>query len=100
MRTIALALFIGLASTFSIGCGAAAQQQGAVSIPTGAKMPGTAQVGDKTVCPVSGEEFTVAADSPKAELDGKTYYFCCPGCVKKFQAEPQKFLGRLPKPAA
>jgi Cu+-exporting ATPase len=57
--------------------------------------PGAAKVGDKTRCPVSGEEFVVAADSPKADYQGKTYYFCCPGCDKKFTADPQKFLSKL-----
>jgi Cu+-exporting ATPase len=25
---------------------------------------------------------------------GKTYYFCCAGCVEKFKADPQKYLGK------
>ena len=25
--------------------------------------------------------------------DGQTYYFCSTGCLHKFRAEPQKFLG-------
>jgi len=98
MRTIALALLLGLSSTMSVACGGAAQQT-TLTIPAGAKAPGTAQVGDKSVCLVSGEDFTVAADSPKAEHEGKTYYFCCPGCAKKFQAEPKKYLDKLAKPA-
>jgi YHS domain-containing protein len=56
------------------------------------KAPGDAKPGDKTTCPVSGEEFVVEASSPKVEHDGKTYYFCCSGCDKKFQANPAKFL--------
>src|SRR5438874_12444883 len=24
--------------------------------------------------------------------DGKTYYFCCKGCLQKFQADPKKYL--------
>jgi YHS domain-containing protein len=56
------------------------------------KAPGEAKPGDKTTCPVSGEEFVVDASSPKVELNGKTYYFCCSGCDKKFQANPAKFL--------
>jgi Cu+-exporting ATPase len=52
---------------------------------------GEASVGDTTKCPVSGEEFVVAADSPKAEHEGKTYYFCCAGCKKKFESDPKKF---------
>ncbi len=55
------------------------------------KAPGDAKIGDTTKCPVSGEEFVVAATSPKTEHDGKTYYFCCGGCKKKFEAEPGKF---------
>jgi len=55
--------------------------------------PDQAQVGDKTTCLVSGHSFTVEADSPKAEHEGKTYYFCCPGCDDKFKADPAKYLG-------
>jgi Cu+-exporting ATPase len=58
------------------------------------KAPGEANVGDTTKCPVSGEEFVVEASSPKAEYNGKTYYFCCSGCKKKFEASPEKFLGK------
>ncbi len=56
------------------------------------KAPGDANVGDATKCPVSGEEFDVTATSPKAEHDGKTYYFCCSGCKKKFESNPAGFL--------
>mgnify|MGYP002141274207 CR=1 FL=1 len=34
----------------------------------------------------------VEATSPKVEIEGKTYYTCCPGCAKKLQADPAKFL--------
>ncbi len=56
------------------------------------KAPGEAAVGDRTTCPVSGEEFVVTAESPKVEFEGKTYYTCCPGCQKKLEAEPEKYL--------
>lgn len=56
------------------------------------KAPGEASVGDTTTCPVSGEEFVVEASSPKAEHDGKTYYFCCAPCKAKFEANPVKYL--------
>ena len=55
------------------------------------KAPGDAKPGDTSRCPVSGEEFTVTADSPHVERDGKTYYFCCSGCKKKFESDPSKF---------
>jgi Cu+-exporting ATPase len=56
------------------------------------KEPGDAKIGDTTKCPVSGEEFVVDASSPKVEHEGKTYYMCCGGCKKKFEAEPAKYL--------
>lgn len=77
----------------SPSAGAVAPAGSSVPKP-GLKANGEAAVGDRTSCPVSGEEFVVAADSPKTEYQGKTYYFCCPGCEKKFQADPQKFLSK------
>lgn len=56
--------------------------------------PGEAKIGDKTTCLISNEEFTVTASSPKVEHEGKTYYFCCPGCDNKFKADPKKYLGK------
>lgn len=99
MRNIAFAIALGLSCTAVVACGGA-EHQAVASLPAGAKMPGEAKVGDKTICPVSHEEFTVTAESPKVELDGKTYYTCCPGCAKKLQAEPKRYLEKLPKPAA
>lgn len=28
----------------------------------------------------------------QSEYQGKTYYFCAPGCKRKFDANPQQFL--------
>ena len=28
----------------------------------------------------------------KTTYKGKTYYFCAPGCLKAFKANPQKYL--------
>lgn len=53
---------------------------------------GEAQIGDRSTCPVSGEEFVVSESSPTAEHDGRTYYFCCPGCAERFTANPHEFL--------
>ena len=67
---------------------------GGAAAKPGLKGVGEASVGDHTTCPVSGEEFVVTASSPKVEHQGKTYYFCCAGCDKKFQADPQKYLSK------
>lgn len=55
------------------------------------KKPGEAKPGDKSTCTVTGEEIDVTADSLHSEHNGKTYYFCCTGCKKKFDADPTKF---------
>ena len=41
------------------------------------------------VCPVTGED---ADPDVSYAYNGKTYYFCCPGCVTKFKKEPTKFI--------
>jgi len=70
---------------------AATTAPGAAAPSADLKAPGEAKIGDKTKCPISGEEFVVTADSPHADHDGKTYYFCCPGCEKKFKSDPAKY---------
>ena len=34
----------------------------------------------------------------KADHQGKTYYFCAPGCKRSFEKEPQKYLDPNYKP--
>ena len=45
-----------------------------------------------TICPVSKED----AD-PKVSYtyDGTTYAFCCNKCLKKFKADPEKYINRM-----
>ena len=31
------------------------------------------------------------------EYKGKKVYFCCPGCKPKFEAEPEKYIAKLPQ---
>jgi Cu+-exporting ATPase len=47
--------------------------------------------------PVCG--MTVAPDSPRRfEFDGTTYYFCSDHCLKKFSAEPARYVNPSPRP--
>jgi YHS domain-containing protein len=88
-----------LCSLFAVACAGSAPPAAAPSpaaAPAAASSaplvaPGEAKVGDRTKCPVSGHEFVVKADSPHAEYNGKTYYFCCTDCPKAFEANPEKF---------
>ena len=85
-----------LCSLFAVACAGSAPPLAAPS-PAAASTaplvaPGEAKAGDRTKCPVSGHEFVVTADSPHAEYNGKTYYFCCPDCPNAFAAQPEKFV--------
>ncbi|NLY92550.1 MAG: YHS domain-containing protein [Myxococcales bacterium] len=55
--------------------------------------PGETKIGDRSTCPVSGEEFVVTESSPTVVHEGRTYHFCCPGCAARFEADPDKYLG-------
>lgn len=77
------------------GCGGGAAAQPGPTAPQaeGALKPfGESKVGDRQKCPISGEEFTVTDSSPKADYNGKTYYFCCGHCAQKFKEDPAKYL--------
>jgi len=49
------------------------------------------KAGTKATCPVTGEEFVIVKDTVHAEYEGKHVYFCCPGCQKAFDKDPDKF---------
>src|SRR5579885_2206259 len=42
--------------------------------------------------PVCGMQVDPAAARAKSEYRGRTYYFCCAGCAKKFEASPEEYL--------
>jgi len=42
--------------------------------------------------PVCGMQVDPARASAKVEHAGKTYFFCCAGCAKKFSDAPEKYL--------
>jgi YHS domain-containing protein len=43
--------------------------------------------------PVCGMDVDEEKASAKAEYQGKTYYFCAPGCKAAFEKDPDKYLG-------
>lgn len=45
--------------------------------------------GKQLICAVTGEE---ANSNLSYEYEGSTYYFCCKGCMKKFKADPSKYI--------
>src|SRR5688572_14749099 len=57
-----------------------------------------AGVKDGFIDPVCG--MTVSPDSPRRhEYRGKTYYFCSDHCLRKFSADPAKYLQPSPPPS-
>ena len=42
--------------------------------------------------PVCGMEVDEQQAAATAEYQGKTYYFCSPGCKKAFEKEPHKYV--------
>lgn len=48
-------------------------------------------------CPVMGEVVKDPSTAAKSVHQGKTYYFCCPGCKPKFDADPARYLGKASK---
>ncbi len=95
-RTIIL---LAICTSSVLACTRGAPQQdptvaSVAAVAPAANQPSAAspKVGDKAKCLVSGEEFVIADSSPKAEYEGKTYYFCCPSCADSFKADPKKYL--------
>src|SRR5512141_1180043 len=43
--------------------------------------------------PVCGMEVDPADAAGVSQHDGRSYYFCSPGCKKKFDANPAKYVG-------
>lgn len=43
--------------------------------------------------PVCKMEVDPATAEWKAEVKGKMYYFCAPGCKRSFVKDPEKYLG-------
>lgn len=51
--------------------------------------------GDK-ICPVSGEKIEENTKL-QYEYKGKTYDFCCPGCLEEFKKNPEKYIRKMEK---
>jgi YHS domain-containing protein len=49
---------------------------------------------EQTVCPVTGDKID---KNVFVDYKGKKVYFCCADCKAKFEAEPEKYLPKLPQ---
>ena len=71
----------------------------AATEPAAATAPATTKVAESgmATCPVTGETLK-KADMIPYNYKGKTIYFCCADCKPKFEADPEKYLNKQPKP--
>jgi YHS domain-containing protein len=90
ITTIVLASFLGASGATVQASPAdsskAAAKQAAPKVFTSPQKEGT-----KASCPITGDEFTIAKDTAHAEYRGKHVYFCCAGCKKSFDKDPEKY---------
>jgi YHS domain-containing protein len=50
---------------------------------------------EQTTCPVmDGNKID---KNVFIEYEGKKVYFCCPDCIEKFKADPEKYIAKLPQ---
>ena len=62
-----------------------------------AKAAGAPASAAKEKDPVCGMQVDPASAKYRFNHEGKTYYFCCGGCLERFRSDPAHFLG--PKPS-
>jgi YHS domain-containing protein len=49
---------------------------------------------EQKTCPIMGNPINKEV---YVEYKGKKVYFCCPGCEPKFEADPEKYVAKLPQ---
>jgi len=79
-------LFLGLSVPF-------ASAAGGMDIGQNSQM--TKPVEGQLICPITNDTFQPTKQSPSYKYKGKTYQFCCPGCVNPFKKNPEKYLSRI-----
>lgn len=80
---------------------AATEQGGAVTDAPRTEAVKTSVATDAVYCAIRGEPLaSPAAAKGTALVNGKTYYFCCPGCEKKFNTDTARFSAEADQRAA
>ena len=49
------------------------------------RQPNQSEIGKGATCPVTNEKFDVSKDTPVIDYKGKSYFFCCEGCIGAFK---------------
>jgi YHS domain-containing protein len=56
-----------------------------------------AAVYKQKICPVSGGALGAMGTPIKVAVEGRDVYICCEGCRKSLEADPEKYLSKIPK---
>ncbi|RUL87981.1 YHS domain-containing protein [Tautonia sociabilis] len=46
--------------------------------------------------PVCGMDVDPERVAGESEYEGRTYYFCSPGCKRRFDEDPRRYVGQEP----
>ena len=95
MQITIAALLIGVLAVGFIGCKDKSAETS--TNPAGEAQKTAAAVAStvsQTTCPVMGKPID---KSVFKEYQGQKVYFCCPGCIEKFKADPEKYTKDLPQ---
>jgi xanthine dehydrogenase accessory factor len=65
------------------------QEQSGTEAPAGRDLLGAPKEEERD--PVCGMTVTASPQALRAEVGGRTYYFCCGGCRERFVAAPERF---------
>ncbi len=95
-RTIVLGSLVGVVGlTLAVlGAVAGCQKEKPVAQTRAEPAVQKAVATEQTICPVMGNPID---KNIFVEYQGKKVYFCCQGCPAVFQADPQKYLAKLPQ---
>jgi Cu+-exporting ATPase len=61
--------------------------------PRGGLLPMAGPPAGSATDPVCGMSVDPASARASSVHEGRTYYFCCPSCRQKFEADPRRYLG-------
>lgn len=51
------------------------------------------EVERQVIDPVCGMTVSAGQAAGPSQHEGRDYWFCCPGCQRQFERNPQRFLG-------
>ena len=92
-QPVTVLLFAGMVLIGVVGLSSCKKEPEPAPPPEPAAADVTAMV-EQTVCPVMAAPIN---RNIFVEYKGKKVYFCCAGCEQKFNAEPEKYVAKLPQ---